>query len=63
MAIIDIGICNGENSLLGIGIESVGIFLYWWNPNYTYYKEKYASVFIKPVIREGRLKLYTALFA
>ena len=33
MAIIGIGICIGENLLLGIGIGSVGIFLYRWNPN------------------------------
>ena len=33
MAIIGIGICIGENLLLGIGIGSVGIFLYRWNPS------------------------------
>ena len=33
MAIIGIGICIGENLLLGIGIGLVGIFLYWWNPS------------------------------
>ena len=29
MAIIGIGTCIGENLLLGIGIGSVGVFLYW----------------------------------
>ena len=33
IAIIDIGICIGENLLLGIGIGSVVIFLYRWNPS------------------------------
>ena len=33
MAIIGIGVCIGENLLLGIGIGLVGIFLYWWNPS------------------------------
>ena len=33
IAIIGIGICIGENLLLGIGIGSVVIFLYRWNPN------------------------------
>ena len=32
MEIIGIGICIGENLLLGISIGSVGIFLYRWNP-------------------------------
>ena len=32
IAIIGIGICIGENLLLGIGIGSVVIFLYRWNP-------------------------------
>ena len=34
MAIIGIGICIGENLLLGIGIGLVGIFLYRWNPTF-----------------------------
>ena len=33
IAIIGIGICIGENLLLGIGIGSVVIFLYRWNPS------------------------------
>ena len=37
MTIIGIGIC--ENLLLGIGIGSVGVFLYQWNPNARLYKE------------------------
>ena len=32
MAIISIGICIGENLLLGIGNGSVGTLLYLWNP-------------------------------
>ena len=32
MAIIGIGICIGEILLLGIGIGSVGILMYRWNP-------------------------------
>ena len=34
IAIIGIGICIGENLLLGIGIGSVVIFLYRWNPTH-----------------------------
>ena len=37
IAIIGIGICIGENLLLGIGIGSVVIFLYRWNPSLDMY--------------------------
>ena len=42
IAIIGIGICIGENLLLGIGIGSVVIFLYRWNPRmYIFVQNQY----------------------
>ena len=44
IAIIGIGICIGENLLLGIGIGSVVIFLYRWNPNLVLCDIKYLYI-------------------
>ena len=57
MAIIGIGICIGENLLLGISIKSVHIFLYQWNPNTnnsTFFAvEKYYICFlVSPIMTE-----------
>jgi len=38
MVIIGISICIGKN-LLGIGIKSASIFLYWWNALESMYKQ------------------------
>ena len=47
MAIIGIGICIGENLLLGIGIGSVDIFLYQWNPSKHTIKTKHVARILK----------------
>ena len=56
MAIIGIGICIGENLLLGIGIGSVGIFLYRWNPTYNWHKtpHKHICTEADPAAGKGR---------